>query len=103
MKNLIALSAVFAAVLAFGYTTPTTSTELIALDAKFQAAVQAHDANAVGNFLADDFVLITSSIQTKSKAALLKELKTPGFKFETNVSDEVKARVHGDVAVVTAR
>jgi len=103
MKSIaIGLIGLLVSVMVFAYDQGAEK-ELLALDAKFQAAVKAHDAAAVSGFLLDDFVLITSSSRVLHKAELLKELTAPGFKYETNTSDQVQARVHGDVAVVTAR
>jgi len=103
MKILIGCVLVLVSVMAIAYDGDVQEKELIALDARFQAAVKAHDAKAVGDFLLDDYVLIGSSSRMLTKSGLLQELATPGFKYEDNTSDQVRARVHGNVAVVTAR
>jgi ketosteroid isomerase-like protein len=76
--------------------------ELIRLDADFQRAVGAKDADAVAKFLTDDFILITGSSRILTKQELLKEVASATLKWELNASREVRVRIHGDAAVVTA-
>jgi ketosteroid isomerase-like protein len=76
--------------------------ELMRMDADFQRAVGAKDAAAVAKFLADDFILITGSSRILTKQELLREIASPTLKWEMNASREVRVRVHGDAAVVTA-
>ena len=53
--------------------------------------------------LADDFVLVTGSGKTYTKADFLKEAQGGKFKYEHNDERVQKVRVWGDTAVVTAK
>src|SRR5215831_15806169 len=53
-----------------------------ALDAQYQAAVEKNDASIMDRILADDFVLVTGSGKTQSKADLLEEARSGRVVYE---------------------
>jgi len=73
------------------------------LDRQYQAAVQQNDAATMGRILADDFVLVTGSGKTHTRAELLAEARSGQMVYEHQEDAEQTARVWGDTAVVTAK
>ena len=73
-----------------------------ALDREYQAAVKNNDAATMARILADDFVLVTGSGKTYTKAEMLEDARR-GDIYEQNTEDFQTVRVWGDTAVVTAR
>jgi uncharacterized protein (TIGR02246 family) len=73
-----------------------------ALDTEYQAAVKANDAATMARILADDFVLVTGSGKTYSKADMLEDARR-GDIYQQNDEEVQTVRVWGDTAVVTAR
>lgn len=74
-----------------------------ALDAKYQAAVKKNDATTMERILADDFVVVTGSGRTYSKADLLNMARTNQVDYEHQDESDQTVRVWGDTAVVTAK
>jgi len=74
-----------------------------ALDTEYQAAVKRNDADTMDRILADDFVLVTGSGKTYTKADLLNEARTVRAVYERQEDSEQKVRIWGDIAVVTAK
>jgi|GEM_PF-284450 len=72
------------------------------LDSEYQAAVGRNDATTMGRILADDFVLISSTGRTYSKADLMEEARNGRFVYERQDDTDRTVRVWGDTAVVTA-
>src|SRR5271169_1383422 len=52
------------------------------LDTEYQAAVKNNDAHTMDRILADDFVLVTGSGKTYTKADLLKEARSGDYVYE---------------------
>lgn len=76
---------------------------LAALDARYQEAVKRNDAATMGRILSDDFVLVTSSGKTYSKADLLGEAKSSRITYAHQEDTEKTVRLWGDIAIVTAK
>jgi ketosteroid isomerase-like protein len=74
-----------------------------ALDARYQEAVKQNDAAAMDQILADDFVLVTSSGKTYTKADLLEEAKSGQRAYEHQEDTDKTVRLWGDTAIVTAK
>jgi ketosteroid isomerase-like protein len=74
-----------------------------ALDTQYQAAVKKNDAARMDRLLADDFVLVTGSCKTYTKADLLHEACGEQVLYEHQEDREQTVRVWGNVAVVTAK
>src|SRR6266516_5102882 len=73
-----------------------------ALDTEYQAAVAKNDASTMARILADDFVLVTGTGKTFSKADLLSEARSGKTVYEHQEASSRTVRVWGDTAVVTA-
>jgi ketosteroid isomerase-like protein len=74
-----------------------------ALDTQYQAAVKTNNVTAMDRFLADDFILVSSSGKTFTKADLLDEARSGRFRYEHQEDSEQTVRVFADTAVVTAK
>ena len=73
------------------------------LDTQYQAAVEKNDAGMMDRILADDFVLVTGSGKTYSKADLLAEARSGRMEYEHQSDTLQTVRVWGGTAIVTAK
>jgi len=74
-----------------------------ALDTEYQAAVKKNDAATMERILADDFVLVTGSGKTYTKADFVNLARSGKTIYEQNDEKVQTVRVWGDTAVVTAK
>ena len=65
------------------------------LDRQYQAAVQQNDAATMGRILADDFVLVTGSGKTHTRAELLAEARSGQMVYEYQEDAEQAVHVLG--------
>jgi ketosteroid isomerase-like protein len=73
------------------------------LDTQYQAAVKKNDVATMDRILADDFVLVTGSGKTYTKADLLNDARSGNVNYEHQEDTSQTVRVWGDTAVVTAK
>ncbi len=76
---------------------------LAALDTQYQAAVEGNDAGTMDRILADNFVLVTGSGKTYSKADLLAEARSGRLHYERQDDTDKTVRMWGDTAAITAK
>ncbi|HEV3393300.1 MAG TPA: nuclear transport factor 2 family protein [Chthoniobacterales bacterium] len=76
--------------------------ELAKLEKDFASAVVSNDADAVGKFLADDWVIVDPDGNIIDKARFLSVIKLGQLTHEMMESENVKVRGYGASAVVTA-
>jgi ketosteroid isomerase-like protein len=76
--------------------------ELIAVDKRMQRAFVDKDIAALEKIFTDDYVLVVSSGEERTKAQILKEVASSDTRWEVNESSGWKVRVHGDLAIVVA-
>lgn len=76
--------------------------ELKAVFAAWEKAIISNDANAIGRFMTDDWVIVSATGITK-KEEFLAVVESGDLKHETFKGDIVLVREYGDAAVVTAR
>ncbi len=79
------------------------ATTIARLDTEYQAAVAKNEAARMDRLLADDFVLVTGSGKTYTKADLLQEARSGRFIYERQEDTAQKVRIWGDSAVITAK
>lgn len=82
---------------------PDDRSTVAALDERYQSAVKGNDVATMDRILADDFVLVTGSGKSYSKADLLKESGSGEYVYEHQEDTERNVRIWGDTAVVTAK
>src|SRR5260370_7562202 len=73
------------------------------LDTEYQTAVKKNDAAMMDRILADDFVLVTASGKTYTKADFLNDARGGRTVYEHQEDTMQTVRVWGDAAAVTAR
>jgi ketosteroid isomerase-like protein len=73
-----------------------------ALDSEYQAAVKINDVKTMDRILADNFVLVSGTGHTETKADLLKESSSGSYIYEHQEDANRTVRVWNDTAVVTA-
>lgn len=101
--------AVSVAVLIFGVAllaktqTGSVEQELIKLENEWADALVKHDWTFLDQVLADDFTFTEPGGNVMTKAQFLAGLRSGMVVTTSAVADEMKARVYGDVAVVTYR
>ena len=76
--------------------------EILKLEEEFTQAIVKNDAEAIGRFLTDDWVIIDADGGMIDKARFLGVIKSGDLNHETMESDDVRARVYGDSAFVTS-
>ena len=75
---------------------------LIAVDKHMQRAFVDRDVAVLDQIFTDDYVLVVSSGEERSKAQILKEVASGDTHWEVNETSEWKVRVHGNLAIVVA-
>jgi hypothetical protein len=76
---------------------------IAALDTQYQAAVKINDVGTMDRLLADNFVLVTGSGKTFTKADLLEEARSGRVIYEHQEDTGQTVRIWEDSAVVTAK
>jgi ketosteroid isomerase-like protein len=75
--------------------------ELLTLEKEFARAVTNNDADAVGGFLADDWIIIDPDGGIIDKARFLGVIKSGVLSHELMESADMRVRLYGNTAVVT--
>jgi hypothetical protein len=96
------LVAVILAIRTANASTDNDRKTVAALDMEYQAAAKRNDAATMARILADNFVLVTGSGKTHTKADMLEDARR-GDVYEQNDEEFQTVRVWGNTAVVTAR
>jgi ketosteroid isomerase-like protein len=76
--------------------------EISKMEKDFEQAVIKNDADAVGQFLTDDWIIIDPDGGVIDKARFLGVIKSGALTHEQMDSDDVRIRVYGDTAIATA-
>jgi ketosteroid isomerase-like protein len=77
--------------------------ELIEVANQWDRAMVENDANAIGEFMADDWTIIGSDGSVGDKGSFLALVKSGILSHDVMESHDAKVRVYGDTAVMTAR
>src|SRR5262245_48322473 len=77
--------------------------ELIAVTHDWDRAMVTNDAEAIGRCMADDWVIIGPDGRIGDRATFLELVKSAKLSHDVMESDDLRVRVYGDAAVVTAR
>jgi ketosteroid isomerase-like protein len=75
---------------------------VVELDTLYQKAVKENDSATMDRILADDFILVTGSGMSFTKADLLAEARSGGVHYERQDDTDQTVRIWGDTAVITA-
>lgn len=79
-----------------------TRSELLKWEKDFAKAVVSNDADAIGKFLANDWVIVDPNGDVIDKRRFLSVIKSGMLSHESMQSDNLEIRAYGDCAVVTA-
>ncbi|HXL23972.1 MAG TPA: nuclear transport factor 2 family protein [Chthoniobacterales bacterium] len=82
---------------------PMAERELVALMREIDRAHQTSDVATFDRIWADDYVLTDYRGIIKDRARALAEWKASEHRYASYVSDDIRVRVYGEAAVVTAR
>ena len=77
--------------------------ELQRLDNEWSAAIVRNDADAIGRFMSDDWVIIGPEGNVIDRARFLGVIQSGELTHESMESDDWLVRVYGDTAIVTAQ
>ena len=77
--------------------------ELIAVAHDWDRAMVGNDAEAIGRYMADDWVIIGPDGRVGDKATFLGLVRSGALTHDVMTSEDFRVRVYGDTAVVTAR
>jgi len=81
----------------------TREAELIALAHAWDKAMIANDAEAIGQYMADEWIIIGPDGSVSDKASFLDLVRSGALTHDVMESEDVSVRIYGDTAVVTAR
>ena len=76
--------------------------EVLRLEKEFSHAIVQNDAGAVGQFLADDWIIIDPDGGIVDKARFLGVIESGALTHEMMESDDTRVRIYGNTAIVTA-
>jgi ketosteroid isomerase-like protein len=76
--------------------------EILRMEKDFGQAVIKNDADAVGQFLTEDWIIIDPDGGVIDKARFLSVIKSGALTHEQMDSDDVRIRVYADTAIATA-
>jgi ketosteroid isomerase-like protein len=76
--------------------------EILNLEKEFTAAIVRNDPEAIGRFVTDDWIIINADGGIIDKERFLGVIKSGTLTHEMMESDDVRIRVYGDSAVVSA-
>jgi ketosteroid isomerase-like protein len=76
--------------------------ELLKLEEQFGAAIVKNDPEEIGRFVTEDWVIINSDGGIIDKERFLGVIKSGALTHEMMESSDIRVRVYGDSAVVTA-
>jgi uncharacterized protein (TIGR02246 family) len=83
-------------------TDQTAEKQIRQLEEELRAAFVKGDAATVERVLADDYTTTNVNGVTRTKAQLIADIKSGAVKTESLTLDNIKVRVYGDAAVLTA-
>ena len=72
------------------------------LEKEFSQAIVKNDAEAVGRFLADDWIIIDPDGGIIDRARFLDVIRSGALTHEMMESDDTRVRIYGNTAIVTA-
>jgi Domain of unknown function (DUF4440) len=74
----------------------TKQEEVLRLEKEFSEAIVKNDAEAVGRFLADDWIIIDPDGGIVERAAFLDVIKSGTLTHEMMESDDTRVRIYGE-------
>jgi ketosteroid isomerase-like protein len=78
-------------------------TDLLQVTAEWDRAMVLNDADLIGSFMADDWVIVGSDGRSLHKAAFLALIRSRELSHDVMTTEEIEVRVFGDAAVTMSR
>ena len=75
--------------------------ELLTFEREFTQAVADNDVAAIGQFVADDWVIVDADGRVIDRSRFLTVIESGALSHESMESTDVEVRLHGDTAVIT--
>ena len=94
--------ALIAASFATGQQKNRMQEELLKIEKDFARAIVANDAEAIGRFLADEWIIVDPDGGIIDKIRFLDVIKSGALTHELMESDNARVRIYGSTAIVTA-
>jgi ketosteroid isomerase-like protein len=82
---------------------PDIHGEMIALAADWDRAMIENDADAIGRYMADDWIIVGSDGSIGDKATFLELVKSGALTHDVMTSEDLLVRSYGDTAITVAR
>ena len=76
--------------------------ELLKLEKAFGEAIVKNDLEGIGRFITDDWIIIDPNGEIVDRARFFEVIKSGALTHDMMESEDVRVRVYGDSAVVTA-
>jgi ketosteroid isomerase-like protein len=76
--------------------------EILGIEKEFGQAIIKNDWESIGRFLADDWIIIDPDGGIVDKSRFLGVIRSGALSHEKMDSDDVRVRIYGDAATVTA-
>ncbi len=80
-----------------------TTDQLITLAREWDEAMVSNDADAIGQFMSDDWAIVGSDGQVGDKATFLELVRSGALSHDVMETHDLSVRVYGDTAVTLAR
>jgi ketosteroid isomerase-like protein len=77
--------------------------ELVAVTLEWDQAMVANDADAIGRYMADDWVIVGSDGRVGNRTTFLDLVRSGALSHDVMESHDLDIRLYGDTAVVIAR
>jgi ketosteroid isomerase-like protein len=77
--------------------------ELIRVADEWDRAMVENDVEAIGRYMAEDWIIVGSDGSVGDKPTFLQLIKSGTLSHDEMTSEDARVRVYGDTAVVTAR
>jgi ketosteroid isomerase-like protein len=77
--------------------------ELLRVEAEWSRAMVTNDTEAIGRYMADDWMIVGSNGSISDKGTFLALVQSGALTHDVMDFDETRVRVYGNAAVVTAR
>src|SRR5687768_17408077 len=82
---------------------PEREAELAGVVREWDLAMVANDADAIGRYMAEDWIIIGADGTESDKATFLALVKSGVLTHDVMESEDLRIRIYGDTAVLSAR
>src|SRR5262245_26284926 len=76
--------------------------ELLTVEKEFAEAIVSNDLEGIGRLVADDWIIIDPNGEAVDRTRFLEVIKSGALRHDMMESEDLRVRVYGDSAVVTA-